>query len=134
MRPLLEIHRDGEEHQNRDLVNTLAAQFSLTDDERRQMLPSERAKLFDNRVGWAKWIKCQETNRTLGRYRYPDNDVVFLNLQDHFIEADGSLKSALYVDGTHLSPRGYKTLAVELQPMIERLIKLGPVAPLTLKD
>ena len=54
MRPLLELHRDQCEHVNRDLVNALAGQFSLTEDERREMLPSGRAKMFDNRVGWAK--------------------------------------------------------------------------------
>lgn len=54
MRPLLELHRDKQEHINRDLVNTLAEQFSLSEDERREMLPSGRAKMFDNRVGWAK--------------------------------------------------------------------------------
>ena len=31
MRPLLELHQDGEEHVNRDLVNELAEQFSLTE-------------------------------------------------------------------------------------------------------
>lgn len=54
MRPLLELHGDGKEHLNRDLVNTLADQFSLSEEERREMLPSGRAKMFDNRVGWAK--------------------------------------------------------------------------------
>lgn len=54
MRPLLELHSDQAEHINRDLVNALAAQFSLSEEERREMLPSGRAKMFDNRVGWAK--------------------------------------------------------------------------------
>ncbi|OGS75322.1 MAG: restriction endonuclease [Gallionellales bacterium GWA2_60_142] len=54
MRPLLALHEDGSEHINRDLVNALAKQFSLTDEERREMLPSGRAKMFDNRIGWAK--------------------------------------------------------------------------------
>lgn len=54
MRPLLELHSDGKEHLNRELVNALAQQFSLSDEERREMLPSGRAKTFDNRVGWAK--------------------------------------------------------------------------------
>jgi len=54
MRPLLELHLDGKEHVNRDLVNVLAQQFALTEEERREMLPSGRAKMFDNRVGWAK--------------------------------------------------------------------------------
>jgi restriction system protein len=54
MRPLLEAHQDGEEHVNRDLVVLLAEYFKLTEDERREMLPSGGARLFDNRVGWAK--------------------------------------------------------------------------------
>lgn len=54
MRPLLEAHSDGKEHLNRDLVATLAERFNLTDEERREMLPSGGARLFDNRVGWAK--------------------------------------------------------------------------------
>lgn len=54
MRPLLDLHADGKEHVNRELVSALAEQFTLSEEERRQMLPSGRAKLFDNRVGWAK--------------------------------------------------------------------------------
>ncbi|MBN2491237.1 MAG: restriction endonuclease [Planctomycetes bacterium] len=54
MRPLLAAHEDGKEHVNRDLVALLADRFGLTDEERREMLPSGGARLFDNRVGWAK--------------------------------------------------------------------------------
>lgn len=54
MRPLLELHQDGQEHLNRELIANLADRFNLTLDERRQMLPSGGARFFDNRVGWAK--------------------------------------------------------------------------------
>jgi restriction system protein len=54
MHPLIEAHSDGKEHLNRDLVLQLADQFELTEEERRKMLPSGRAKIFANRVGWAK--------------------------------------------------------------------------------
>lgn len=54
MRPLLAAHADGREHANRDLVGGLADHFGLSEDERREMLPSGGARLFDNRVGWAK--------------------------------------------------------------------------------
>ena len=54
MRPLLDAHADGKEHLNRDLVAQLADQFGLTEDERREVLPSGGARLFDNRIGWAK--------------------------------------------------------------------------------
>ena len=54
MRQLLAAHEDGEEHINRDLISQLADQFELTEDERREMLPSGGARLFDNRIGQAK--------------------------------------------------------------------------------
>lgn len=54
MRPLLELHGDGEQHLNKDLLNKLAEQFKLTAEDRKTMLPSGRSKMFDNRVGWAK--------------------------------------------------------------------------------
>lgn len=54
MRPLLTAHADGREHANRDLVARLADHFGLSEEERREMLPSGGARLFDNRVGWAK--------------------------------------------------------------------------------
>lgn len=54
MHPLLELHQDGQEHLNRDLIENLAEHFNLTTEERRQMLPSGGARFFDNRVGWAK--------------------------------------------------------------------------------
>ena len=54
MRPLLEAHADGKEYLNRDLVAQLGEQFGLTEEERREMLPSGGARLFDNRIGWAK--------------------------------------------------------------------------------
>ncbi len=45
----------------------------------------------------------------------------------HFLNADGSLKADLFVDSTHLSTGGYAVLAGDLEPVIERLMKLGPV-------
>ncbi|MEA3276581.1 MAG: winged helix-turn-helix domain-containing protein [Pseudomonadota bacterium] len=44
MRPLLEAHSDGKEHVNRDLVAQLAGHFNLTEEERREMLPSNGAE------------------------------------------------------------------------------------------
>lgn len=75
----------------------------------------------------AKWVKCQETNRILAGYNYPKDEVVFLDLQAHFTNPDGSLKSDLYTDGTHLTTKGYAVMADALEPEIERLIKAGPI-------
>ena len=54
MLPLLRIAADGAEHRFRSVVEQLAVEFQLTDDERKEMLPSGTAPSFDNRVGWAR--------------------------------------------------------------------------------
>ncbi len=54
MLPLLKYHADGQEHTNRDSIDTLSNEFKLTDEERRMMLPSGVQGLFDNRVNWAR--------------------------------------------------------------------------------
>lgn len=54
MRPLLEVVKDGNEHTFREALDALAIYFKVTDEERRIQLPSGRAELFVNRIGWAK--------------------------------------------------------------------------------
>lgn len=54
MLPMLKIVADGNEHHVRNLVEVLAEKFQVTDDERKELLPSGNQPIFDNRVGWAK--------------------------------------------------------------------------------
>jgi len=54
MLPLLRFAADGEERRFREAIEALAAEFSLSDDERAELLPSGSQPVFDNRVGWAK--------------------------------------------------------------------------------
>jgi restriction system protein len=54
MLPLLRYLADGEQQRLRDLIDHLAQEFSLTVEERRQLLPSGQQPIFDNRVGWAR--------------------------------------------------------------------------------
>jgi restriction system protein len=54
MLPLLKFSGDGKEHSLREAIDVLAQAFALTDDERRELLPSGRQATFDNRVGWAR--------------------------------------------------------------------------------
>ncbi|MCH8479307.1 MAG: restriction endonuclease [Wenzhouxiangella sp.] len=54
MRPMLEHLADGEVHTNRETNEYLAEYFQLSEEELSEMLPSGYAKLFDNRIGWAK--------------------------------------------------------------------------------
>ncbi|WP_372590992.1 restriction endonuclease [Guyparkeria sp.] len=52
-RPLLEYAAGADERRLRDAHDALADAFDLSEEEREQMLPSGRAKLFYNRVAWA---------------------------------------------------------------------------------
>ena len=53
MLPLLNLAADGKEHRLRAAIEDLADHFKLTDDERKELLPSG-SQATDNRVGWAR--------------------------------------------------------------------------------
>ena len=53
MLPLLKFAGDRKEHSLSDAVDYLADEFELSEDERKEMLPSGKQKLFHNRVAWA---------------------------------------------------------------------------------
>jgi restriction system protein len=71
MLPLLRALHDGQEHSISDVRELLAKQLRLSDDDRRQTLPSGKQALFDNRLGWAKtYIQKAGLLRTIRRGVY----------------------------------------------------------------
>ncbi len=54
MLPLLHFAGDQQEHSLRETIEALAVVFSLSSEDRKQLLPSGRQATFDNRVGWAR--------------------------------------------------------------------------------
>lgn len=54
MRPFLEVIQDGAEYDTINIVERLAQTFTLSSDERKELLPSGRQAKFDNRVGWTR--------------------------------------------------------------------------------
>ena len=53
MLPLLKFASDGKEHSQSEASEALSHHFSITESERREMLPSGRQTRFNNRVAWA---------------------------------------------------------------------------------
>lgn len=53
MLPLLRLASDGSEHTLADAIDQLAAEFQLSEADRRELLPSGRQPRLNNRVGWA---------------------------------------------------------------------------------
>lgn len=52
--PVLRFLSDGNVHGSAEMLETLADEFNVTEEERRELLPSGRAKVFNCRVGWAR--------------------------------------------------------------------------------
>ena len=54
MLPLLKFASDGKEHSLLEAVENLAEAFSLSVEEKKELLPSGKQSRFDNRVAWSK--------------------------------------------------------------------------------
>lgn len=54
MLPLLKYVKDRQEHSLREAIDALAGEFKLTEEERKELLPSGQQSTFDNRVAWAR--------------------------------------------------------------------------------
>jgi len=54
MLPFLKFIVDGREYSKRDVINEITSRFNLTEEEKKQLLPSGQQPIIDNRVGWAR--------------------------------------------------------------------------------
>jgi restriction system protein len=54
MLPLLKFAGDKKEHSIREAIEHIANIFNLSEEEQREVLPSGRQYIIDNRVGWAR--------------------------------------------------------------------------------
>ncbi len=77
----------------------------------------------------AKWEKCQRVNAIHASLELDPNQVAFLDLQDHFLQPDGTPNKAFFTDGIHLSKAGYQVWEKAIAPVIERFTKAPPLAP-----
>lgn len=59
MKPLIRSVSDGKNHSMPEVREVLAKEFSLSDSELKEMLPSGRQNKFYNRVAWAKFYLSQ---------------------------------------------------------------------------
>jgi len=94
MLPLLEFAGDQQEHSLRQAIDSLAQEFQLSDEERKQLLPSGQQEVFNNRVAWARtYLKkaglLDSTRR--GYFRITDRGLSVLTknppkINVHFLE------------------------------------------------
>jgi restriction system protein len=109
MLPLLKVAGDGKEHHIRDAINNLAAQFGLTEEERKELLPSGVDRIFDNRIGWARtylkksgligypkrgYFQITDRGRKILAEAPPKITIAFLKQFPEFVEFNTAKKSA----------------------------------------
>lgn len=83
MFPFLKSLEDRNEQKAADIIEQLATQFNLTEEERQELLPSGRQTTLSNRVGWAKtYMKKAGLLQNNGRARFviTERGVELLNL------------------------------------------------------
>lgn len=90
MLPLLKYAGDTKEHHIREAIEQLANEFNLTEEERKEFLPSGQQLIFNNRVGWAKtYLKkaglLESTRR--GYFRIAERGVGVLEDRPNKIDA-----------------------------------------------
>lgn len=54
MLPFLKLASDKQEHSIREAIDHIASLFKLTDEDRKELLPSGQQYVIDNRTGWAR--------------------------------------------------------------------------------
>lgn len=54
MLPIMKVAADNAEHSNRELRQKIAAEFGLSEEERKKLLPSGQQPVFTNRISWAR--------------------------------------------------------------------------------
>src|SRR5579884_873486 len=82
MLPLLKLAAYAHFHPLSETIETLAQQLHLSDQDRKELLPSGRQRKFDNRVHWARTYLVKAnliTSTGRSRFRLTDQGIAVLN-------------------------------------------------------
>ncbi len=152
MLPLLQTVGDGKEYKTRELIDVLSDKFQLTQEERRDLLPSGTQPIIDNRVGWARtylakaglltapkrgYVQITQAGTDVLEDKPSKIDVKFLEQFDTFVEfrsikKDTFSKQIKEVETEEMTPdelieRGYNSINTKLaQELLEKLRKIDP--------
>ncbi len=154
MLPLLKFTADQQEHSLQEAIEELAQTFNLSEQERKELLPSGQQATFDNRVGWSRtYLKkaglLESTRRTFFRITQrgldalsrnpPRIDIKFLEQFPEFVEfrvssrkeKEASAEIEVEVNG-HQTPEelleyGYQKIRQDLaQEVLNRVKAASP--------
>lgn len=152
MLPLLKFASDESEHTNRDAADALGKEFHVTDDERKQLLPSGTQPVFSNRVAWARsYLKMARLLENTGRGVFkitklgqealathpPLINIKFLEQYEHFdlarhgiqavpeVESDRTTRVKLTTPAENIET-AYQEIRIALADDILQRIKVSP--------
>ncbi len=101
MLPLLQFFSDKKEHAIKEAIDHISKKFNLTEEEKRELLPSGKQPIIINRVGWAKtymkkaglldnpswgYVRITERGEKVLNQNPQKIDVKFLGKYPEFIE------------------------------------------------
>jgi restriction system protein len=101
MRPLLKFASDKKEHSLSEAIEHINEEFSLSEAEKREKLPSGQQSIIDNRIGWARtYLKkaglLESTRR--GYFRITDRGLEILKQNPLEISAKFLMQFAEFVE------------------------------------
>jgi len=76
-----------------------------------------------------KWAKCRQANAVNAALDCNKSEVIYLDLQDKFLQSDGSINKQLFTDGTHLTADGYRIWAKSIAPYVSQIMNAPPLDP-----
>lgn len=153
MLPLLQHISDGQEHKIRDVVNSLSNEFGLTEEERKELLPSGQQPVIDNRIGWSRtymlkagllsapkrgYVKITDKGLEVLKQKIERIDIKFLEQFPEFIEFRTIKKETSKettkdkeeiedVTPDELMEKGYNSINANLaQELLEKLRNVDP--------
>jgi restriction system protein len=146
MLPLLRLASDEKEHSINEAIEYICKEFGVTEEEKRELLPSGQQRVIDNRVGWARtylkkaglleserrsYFRITPKGLEVLRENPPKVDVRFLERFPEFIEFR-TRKIKESEEETAKTPQelleeGYERLKADLaQQVLERVRKSPP--------
>ncbi|HVS64226.1 MAG TPA: platelet-activating factor acetylhydrolase IB subunit [Thermoanaerobaculia bacterium] len=122
---VLMIGTNNTGHRQDPPAQTAAGIRSILDDLQRR-LPSARILLlaiFPREANASQELRRlnDEVNREIARYEDGER-IFFLDLNDAFLDADGTLSEEIMPDLLHPNERGYRLWAEAMEPTIQRLL------------
>jgi len=95
----------------------------------RRRLPGTRVIMMGILPGSNKvrLARSQQANAFNAAFTFNKDEVVYLDLQDKFLQSDGSINEQLFTDGTHLTVEGYRIWVKSIEPFVSEIMKADPL-------